>query len=98
MLQFQHSRKANTGQTQWAIFYTEKLKKRFFSTEGNNILLEFLFENTRDVKFEQRQQLLCEISRNNAKICENFEFMRKRSNYANSHNRKIHGALRMIDH
>ena len=82
MLQFQHSPKANNGQTQSAIFRYQKANNSFFSTEGNNIMLEFLFEKSCDVKIEQKTAFLSEISQNYAKkkkiwkLCENVQIMR----------------------
>jgi len=86
------------------IFY-RKAKTVYFSTEGNNILLEFLFEKSCDVKIEQKNAFFV---RNFTKLCENMrkfvnygktfklcDFMRKLSNYAISHKCIIHGALRM---
>ena len=76
--------------------HTEKLQTVFFSTEGNNIMLEFLFEKSCDVKIEQN---IAFFVRNFTKLCENMrklgnyaktfklcDFMRKLSNYAISHN------------
>jgi len=76
MLQFQHSPKANNGQTKCAIFFTEKLKQFISRPKGIISCWNFYLRSHVTSKLSKKMHFFV---RNFTKLCEN---MRKFVNYA----------------